>query len=1264
MSHVRLRDASGDNPCLPGREGALVLCDPHRGNALLVLGGRCGPRAYADVWMANPPYTDWTCVQPSCKWRRRAFFGGFVIAAAHAVIMGGEGVAFDSWETLDGGVSWVKVSHSASGEQMYGFHTMHRVGTSEALLMGGALQDGDKMRVRLYSPSGVDLLETGSTVCPESRMHGGWIDTEPDTVLLVGGRCMRDSRARDDVWECSVRSRCAHWTLIQEECPWGPRYGHRVARLGDKALLLVGGRMVTPSGSKRFAMDMWRSKDGGRHWSKVVPPVPFPGMYNFAAHSVLDNSHVLIIGGRRQNQTYSDQLWVLRVDSASDQCQSVPLDDEQWIQLHATPPPVAELPVAELPVAEPPVAEPPVAEPPVAEPPPSAAERAMAACREGDCDALSAYLASEECAESRTCWLLRFRTVESIVCTCMEGMTTSELQMCRVMDAENSFSLLEWAVRLQSPRMVSILLARGWEVRAVLARCAACPPLFEHVWARHLTDEQLEAPLLPGEETVVGACIAQGRAEWLSTMIASRGVSLERVLQSCRASYALFRTLLLAHATETNVNAVSCGGTPLLRVACDENDLEMVRTLMSKKADPMRVDAVSNRTTLATCMEKADVAFVRAVAPGVPAEHAQCVFEHACMRGDAELCRMMAPRARVEERHLVDFHRSPAIVGVLIQHIPNATLKRSMLPYGRTLLHVACEMGETDLVFELLRRGADLSAKDAMRKTALHIALDNQRMETVTALCARGPLTNVNGVFWSGKTLLAYLVERGQNDAATQLLTRADVRASMVPVWSSLDGSSRSQELWSAAKCEEEQISVELSPQLSTASWFDSRLLLRVPSCNVVWFRPSTHMRVWSGAERPTSPPPRSSPQDEPQLCATFLLRLEHPCGRNGLSIHPMRVAFESGQSTAFDSIALRAIIHHKWTTYGRSFFAVEGALFLVLLAAFSFQHHLVAFVIALAFIMKECVNCFENVRYAMAQQRGTLSSVTAYLRDPWNVLDVLGLSGVMASIFATDHPLALAATALALWCKLLYYLRAIEATASFVTTVVQAFQDMRSFLALVVILIVGFAHAFYLLLQKETFPLGEGHVPDDMQSMLRSVSTTYRMILGDFDSQLFIQSPHWFSAGVFFVLFTSIMTIVVLNLLISLLGDTFERVQEYKVQLMAFERAAILIDMDPIVYLCLWKRTAQVFPRFLTVAVPVQDAFDVTEDQAHARVRRDDQDSWSGRISSIKSHVDQRVSELRVLIMEEQKRATRTPSRSLAAEEAAQRAVEDRESV
>jgi hypothetical protein len=66
---------------------------------------------------------------------------------------------------------------------------------------------------------------------------------------------------------------------------------------------------------------------------------------------------------------------------------------------------------------------------------------------------------------------------------------------------------------------------------------------------------------------------------------------------------------------------------------------------------------------------------------------------------------------------------------------------------------------------------------------------------------------------------------------------------------------------------------------------------------------------------------------------------------------------------------------------------------------------------------------------------------------------------------------------------------------------------------------------------------------------MIDSLLYTYRMGLGDFDTGNYNDSKYATLVWILFILCTVFIQILLLNLLIAIMGDTFERVQEMKEQ-------------------------------------------------------------------------------------------------------------------
>ena len=164
-----------------------------------------------------------------------------------------------------------------------------------------------------------------------------------------------------------------------------------------------------------------------------------------------------------------------------------------------------------------------------------------------------------------------------------------------------------------------------------------------------------------------------------------------------------------------------------------------------------------------------------------------------------------------------------------------------------------------------------------------------------------------------------------------------------------------------------------------------------------------------------------------------------------------------------------------------------------------------------------------------------------------WNFLDllssflVISISLVVLGDLDIGSPIIIIGgmACFVIWLKIFYYLRLFRPTSSFIRMIIEMFKDIRIFLLIFFIGIFAFANFYYILDQgndEKVVGVFEGNY-------VGAVIYTYMQALGELGYDNFGGSSfpelYW---GIFFMS-TVLLTITMLNLLIAIMGDTYDRV-------------------------------------------------------------------------------------------------------------------------
>ena len=211
--------------------------------------------------------------------------------------------------------------------------------------------------------------------------------------------------------------------------------------------------------------------------------------------------------------------------------------------------------------------------------------------------------------------------------------------------------------------------------------------------------------------------------------------------------------------------------------------------------------------------------------------------------------------------------------------------------------------------------------------------------------------------------------------------------------------------------------------------------------------------------------------------------------------------------------------------------------------------------------------------------------SVWGWASDVWNIVDglVIATAGVacwMATLPERNEgwfPIVAAVACGLLWLKLLGYVKVLnQKFATYVLCLFQIAADIRSFLVILLLVMCAFGNMFYLVnaapvVHSERFRSlrrddDEGHhtqshtgAAGPFWSVEETLVSVYRMMIGDFERD-------WFSSMFMLLLFlgyTFIVMILMLNILIAVVSDSYDYAVIKSRQLFCRARLELAAELD-----------------------------------------------------------------------------------------------------
>lgn len=214
------------------------------------------------------------------------------------------------------------------------------------------------------------------------------------------------------------------------------------------------------------------------------------------------------------------------------------------------------------------------------------------------------------------------------------------------------------------------------------------------------------------------------------------------------------------------------------------------------------------------------------------------------------------------------------------------------------------------------------------------------------------------------------------------------------------------------------------------------------------------------------------------------------------------------------------------------------------------------------------------------------------YFEDPWNWVDFtslclntlfLGLSSFdyifESEFFEVELIRSIAAFAcFFMWVKVFYWMRLFSSLAYYVKLILQTITDSMPFMLMVGIIILSFSNYFYVIDRNLTSYWDEErdgmsyYKPYTNHKIIDVITSVYMLgALGDFESDVYRLGYDRYAAMGMFIIATFVISVVFMNMLIAIMGETFGSVTEeaeisgLKEQVVMISDFAWLVDMDKV---------------------------------------------------------------------------------------------------
>lgn len=316
-------------------------------------------------------------------------------------------------------------------------------------------------------------------------------------------------------------------------------------------------------------------------------------------------------------------------------------------------------------------------------------------------------------------------------------------------------------------------------------------------------------------------------------------------------------------------------------------------------------------------------------------------------------------------------------------------------------------------------------------------------------------------------------------------------------------------------------------------------------------------------------------------------------------------VSEKLGKAELFDNEVVYCAVEMAWRLYGRAYHLTLSALYFVLLACVTVTNYrlhdwIVSSDVTLftLVITLMCAVLFLNALFVLniasqIMEEYAENRLIAYLSDAQNIIEI-GSHVIVFVAFAmrctsrnetlTSASIMAVATVL-LWFKALYYLRPFKSTGPLVRMIFFIFTSIQELSIILIIVIFGFSQAMYLLsYQNDSL---------DFASPYNGIINAFIYMMGNPLVEQAASTSDPSLAQFLLCTFMFASTILLLNLLIALMNNSYNTIKSKATAEWNRERAKIMIEQ--------WRPWGAVVHRYSYYLVRVDDRADMIKTRAEA---------------------------------------------------------------